>query len=121
MYGRVSLLKYSLSLSAAAEIMPACRSAAVRLGASCASVCLCVCVCEGEGAWGAHVSQTRQGEGQAGRQAGWQDTAELSGEAHSICAFGFLKNALKAHRGGKERGKDCWRAGDWAGSSSNNG
>lgn len=76
--------------------MPACRSAAVRLGASCASVC--VRVCEGEGAWGAHVFQTRTSQDE--EQTGRQDTAELSSEAHSICAFGFLKNALKAQRGG---------------------
>lgn len=44
-----------------------------------------------------------------------QDTAELSGKAHSICAFGFLKNALKARRG------RAGEAADWAGSSSNNG
>lgn len=64
MYGRAWLLKYSLSLSAAAEIMPACRSAAVRLGASSAFVC----VCEGEGAWGAHVFQTRTRSRQAGHR-----------------------------------------------------
>lgn len=45
-----------------------------------------------------------------------QDTAELSGKAHSICAFGFLKNALKARRG-----RAAGEAADWAGSSSNNG
>lgn len=117
MYGRAWLLKYSLSLSAAAEIMPACRSAAVRLGASSASVCVRVSVCEGEGAWGAHVFQTRTSQDE--EQTGRQDTAELSSEAHSICAFGFLKNALKAQRGGAGRGSG--RDGDWAGSSSNNG
>lgn len=97
------------SLAAEIFIKPECSSS----NYACVSFCgrsswrlLCGnCEC---GAWGAHVLLLLQARRRrkAGRRAGGlrlgQDTAELSGEAHSICAFGFLKNALKA-RGGRDR------------------